>query len=57
MIKYPYLIKPVPLKKIEYTFCHGYYVKKICENELSKLRPLEYSNFRNSMTNFLQHLF
>jgi len=30
--------------ELEKTLCHRYYVKKICENELSKLKPIEHSN-------------
>ena len=36
--------------EIEKTFCHRYYVKKICENELSKLKPIEHSNNKNNVT-------
>ena len=37
----------------EEIFCHRHYIKKICEHELSKLNPVEYSNNRKTITDFL----
>ena len=37
----------------EEIFCHRYYVKKICEYELSKLRPDKHPTSRNTMIDFL----
>lgn len=37
----------------EEIFCHRYYVKKICEHELSKLNKVEYQKYRNDITDFL----
>lgn len=37
----------------EEIFCHRYYVKKICDHELSKLKPCEYSNIKKTITDFL----
>jgi uncharacterized protein YeaO (DUF488 family) len=37
----------------EEIFCHRYYVKKICENELAKLEPARHDKCRNNLTNFL----
>jgi uncharacterized protein YeaO (DUF488 family) len=34
-------------------FCHRYYIKKICENELSKLAPNRRDKNKNKLTDFL----
>jgi phage terminase large subunit len=31
----------------EQIFCHRYYVKQICEHELSKLQPIEFRKDKN----------
>lgn len=37
----------------EEIFCHRHYVKKICEYELSKLRPDKHPTSRNTMIDFV----
>ena len=37
----------------EEIFCHRYYVKRICENELAKLEPARHNKSRNNLTDFL----
>ena len=34
-------------------FCHRYYVKRICENELAKLGPARDDKGKNNLTDFL----
>ena len=33
--------------------CDRYYLKKICESELSKLKPVEYHNTKKTIKDFL----
>jgi uncharacterized protein YeaO (DUF488 family) len=37
----------------EEIFCHRYYVKKICENQLAKIGPTRHDKSRNNLTDFL----
>ena len=37
----------------EEIFCHRYYVKRICENELAKLEPVKHVKRKNNLTDFL----